>query len=205
MRTSHGRPGSGRKGESGFSLVEGLIAAALLLVIAVSVLPVFTRALESNIAGGRSSQLSTFVSADIEAVNQMLVDRDDWSVAATGGVRDLGTMYWDIGPLFGAAGVPDRLGDEEWIADPATAQGPVMWSRNVSVRKYSLSDLQILAGTDVAEDELAAVGNPMLLDQPLTEDDDAHLVEVRVTIRENRAALPAASGQRITVSHFRAF
>ena len=207
MRTNHQPPAAGRprSGEAGFSLVEGLIAAALLLVVAVSVLPLFTRALESNISGGRSSQLSTFVTADIESVNQMLVDRDEWDVAASGGTLDLGTTFWDLGPLFDTAGVPDTLGDEAWVDAVTDAQGPVLWSRNISVRKYSLADLQILAGTDVAEDALTAVGNPMLFDMPLTDDEDAHIVEVRVSIKENRDALPVGSGKRITVGHFRAF
>lgn len=195
------------RGEAGFSLVEGLIAAALLLVIAVSVLPLFTRAMESNISGGRSSQMSTFVSADIEAVNQTLVDRDDWSVDASGGVLDLGTVYWDTGPLFGAVGVPDKFGDERWTtdADPNNAQGLLLWSRNTSIRKYSLSDLQILAGTDTAEAEITAVGHPMLLDTPLTSDQNAHLTEVRVSIKENRENLPVGIGRRITVGHIRIF
>ena len=57
---SAGRPpggGQAKRGDAGFSLVEGLIAAALLLVIAVSILPLFTRALKSNLSGGRASQL----------------------------------------------------------------------------------------------------------------------------------------------------
>lgn len=204
MRTHHGATAA--SGQSGFSLVEGLIASALLLLIAVSILPLFSRAIESNVSGGRSSQLSTFVSVDIERVNQLLVDRDDWEIAAEpGGVKDLGTRYWDIGPLYGVAGIPDKLGDERWVADPTTAQGPVMWSSTSNVRKYSLADLEIYIGTDIAEDEIVSVGNPMLLDQPLTEDENAQLTEIRVSVKENRAALPAGSGQRITISHFRAF
>ena len=45
----------------------------------------------------------------------------------------------------------------------------------------------------------------MLLDTPLTDDENAHLLEFRVTMKENREALPAATGKRITVSHHRAF
>ncbi len=191
--------------ESGFSLVEGLIAAALLLIIAVGVLPLFTRALESNIAGGRSSQLSTFVGADIEIVNQGPVDDDDWSIAGEpGGVLDLGTKYWDIGNLYSPT-VPDELGDEKWLdeADVGSHEGPIMWGLSASVRKYSLADLHILLGTGgvlVTEGE-----SPFLFDDPLTDDENAHIAEVRVTIREERTGLPAATGQRITVGHYRAF
>ncbi len=199
------KPAPAKRGEAGFSLIEGLMAAGLLLIIAISILPIFTRALESNVSGSRSSQMSTFVSADLEEVNQLTVDRDEWEVAASGGVRTLAPMYWDTGPLFGTAGIPDMLGDEQWIADETAAQGLVIWSRNVSVRKYSLSDLQILAGTDVSDDIIVAAGHPMLLDTPLDDDESAHLTEVRVSIIENRESMPAGAGRRITVNHVRAF
>ncbi len=201
--------------EAGFSLIEGLVAAALLLVIAVSVLPLFTRALESNISGGRSSQLATFVNADLETVGQASVDRDDWKIgAAPGGVRVLESYLWDIGPLFDTTS-PSRLGDERWIAavedpdgllEPAsgTHDGPLMWARGTTIRKYSLSDIRILIG---AGGGLATGGaSPYLFDSPVTADDEnAHITEIRVTVKEQRVALPAPNGQRITVGHMRSF
>ncbi len=193
-----------RGGEAGFSLVEGLIAAALLLVISISVLPLFTRALESNISGGRSSQLSTFVSADIEAVNQLPVDGDAWDLPMSG-VLDLGTQKWDVGALFDADAV-HYLGDEKWVDDGDSHDGPLMWSRNAEVRKYSLADIQILIGTSGGLVTGGAAGaSPFLFDNPLTTDENAHLAEIRVTVKEQRNALPAASGKRITVGHFRSF
>ena len=196
---------SWRRSESGFSLVEGLIAAALLLVIAAGILPLYTRAVSSNIAGGRSSQLSAFASADIEEDNQTSVDRADWSLGLSGGVLDLGTLFWVGGQVYASEAVPYTIGNQhqKWLASPADSDGLVFWSRNVTIRKYSLSDLQILAGTDVSDDEITAVGHPMLLDTPLTDDANGHLTEFRVSIKERRGTLPAATGQRTTVSHFR--
>ena len=80
----------------------------------------------------------------------------------------------DIGPLFDSIGVPDTLGDERWVDDEDDADGPVLWTRDISLRKYSLSDLQILVGTDTTDDAITAVGNPMLFDTPLTDDSNAH-------------------------------
>lgn len=190
--------------QAGFSLVEGLIATALLLVIAVSVLPIFMRALDSNLSGGRSSQLSTFVHADIEAVNQEPVDQDAWEVGGTGtGVLALGEDFWDIGPPL-----PNLyLGDEQWVDTELDATGPssLMWSREIEIRKYSLADIQVLIGTDPTTGLVTSGVSPLLFDDPLTDDTEAHLAEFRVTIKEKRDALPAASGKRITVGHFRAF
>ena len=188
--------------QAGFSLVEGLIAAALLLVIAVSVLPIFMRALESNLSGGRSSQLSTFVSTDLEGVNQEPVDQDAWDVGGTGtGVLDLGDDFFDLGPSSPSL----YVGDEKWVDTEADATGPgsLLWRRNISVRKYSLADVQILVG---AGGGLVTAGeSPMLFDAPLTDDAEAHLAEIRVTIKERRDGVPAASGKRVTTGHFRAF
>lgn len=202
------RAGTG-PGQAGFSLIEGLIAAALLLVIAVGILPVFTRSLESNISGGRSSQMSTFAVASIEDDNQTSIDRADWSVAGTG-VVNIDQEFWVAGKLFDSELVPYTLGPvtQRWLGPgvaPTAADGQVFWSRDVSIRKYSLSDLQIVAGTDVSDDVIVAVGNPMLLDTPLTDDQNGHLVELRVTLKEVRNGVPVASGRRLTTSHYRTF
>lgn len=205
IHRSKSSPAGGRlAGQNGFSLVEGLIAAALLLVIAVSVLPLFMRALESNLTGGRSSQLSTFVSGDIEGVSQEPVDQDAWDVKGTGdGILDLGEDFWDTGPT-----APNlHLGDEKWVDTQADATGPssLLWSRQIEVRKYSLADIQILIGSDPTAGLVTGGVNPMLFDNPLTDDTEAHLAEIRVTIKEQRDSLPAASGKRLTIGHFRSF
>ena len=191
-------------GQAGFSLVEGLIAAALLLVIAVSVLPIFMRALESNLSGGRSSQLATFVTTDIEAVSQEPVDQDAWDVGGTGtGVLELGEDFWDMGPplpnLF--------LGDEKWVDTEADATGPssLMWSREIEIRKYSLADIRLVIGSGGAAGLVTEGASPWLFDNPLTVDTGAQLTELRVSVKEKRDSIPAATGKRITVSHYRAF
>ncbi len=203
--TPRGSSTSGRSAEAGFSIVEGLVAAALLLIIAVSILPMFTRALQNNLAGGRASQLSTFATADIESANQGTINRDEWDLlGTTDGVVSLDRQYWDTGPQFND-GAPDHVGDEQWRADRDDSQGLVLFWRDTSIRKFSLADLQVLASVDGSTGGVSVVGHPMLLDTPLTSDTNAHLVEVRVTIKENRQQTPARSGLRITVGHMRAY
>jgi type II secretory pathway pseudopilin PulG len=48
----------GREGEAGFSIIEGLIAAALLLIITVGVLPLFSRSMLNNVKGNDSTRQS---------------------------------------------------------------------------------------------------------------------------------------------------
>lgn len=194
--------------EAGFSLIEGLIAAALLLVVAVSTLPLFMRALESNTRGGRASQVATMVTAALEELNQATVDREDFQLTGSDtGVRETGTMFWDLGALY-ADGDPAEIGDEEWIADKTTASGPVLWSRELDIRKYSFADVH--TSIQVGDQELTTLGDPRWFDSPLHTDDDgdlynAHITEFRVHIVEDREGIPLNSGQRMTVGHFRTF
>lgn len=207
MRSRRKPPAAPGSPEAGFSLVEGLMAAALLLIVAVSILPLFYRALESNLFGGRRSQLATFASGDLEALNQQPVDQSAWSVsAAPGGVLDLGTSFWEDLTQTN----PETLGDERWDAPWTVGNTPTagpgvltLWRSDAEVRKYALADVQILVGAGGGV--VTGGAHPMLFDNPLTDDDGAHFTELRVTIKEMRDALPAASGKRITVGQLRAF
>jgi hypothetical protein len=190
-----------RPGSAGYSLLEVLFSAALLLVISVSILPLFTRAMESNVAGGRATTMSTLVAADIETVGQTTVDHPDWNI--TSGVADLGTQFYN-------AGVPgsSHLGEAGWEED-RTDPGLYLWQRSTEVRKYSYAD--VIPGTVSVGDETTLVtrGHPELYDQPLDDDDgadaaNAHVVEFRVVINPDSSAADTV-GQRMTVGHYRAY
>ncbi len=198
--------------EQGFSLLEGLFAAALLLVVAVSVLPLFMRALESNIRGGRSSQASTFITAELEENNQATIDRDDWQLTgATQNVRTFNRRYWDTGNLH-SEGTPAKLGDEEWVDLRTDAAGPILWARDFAIRKYSYADIHI--AIDVEGGALSSLGDPRLFDSPLATDmggdlNNAHLTEFRISIQQDRQENSADNllnvGQRMTVGQFRVY
>jgi len=190
-----------RVGAAGYSLLEVLFSAALLLVISVSILPLFTRAMESNVAGGRATAMSTLVAADVETVGQTTVDHPDWNI--TSGVAVLGTQFYN-------AGVPgsDHVGEAEW-KDDHTDPGLYLWERSTAVRKYSYAD--VIPGTVSVGDDTTLVtrGHPELYDQPLDDDDgadasNAHVVEFRVVINPDSSAA-ATVGQRMTVGHYRAY
>lgn len=200
--------GCDRAREAGFSLVEGLMAAALLLVIAVSVLPVFVRAVESNTRGGRASQVTAFVNSEIESINQAFISRDEWKLDGSAtSVLETTTDYWDAGQLYENASSPAKIGDEQWVEDKSSAE-LVLWSRDMDIRKYSFADVHTTIS--VAGTEFATLGDPRWFDSPLTTDDDgnlfnAHVTEFRVRIVEDRENVPLDSGQRMTVGHFRTF
>lgn len=199
--------------QSGFSLLETLFAAVLLAVVAVSILPLFTRALQSNRAGGWSSVMSNFAGADIETANQMVIDHEDFDLPA-GGVLETGAQYWNSGAVD--TGEANKLiGDEQWEDDPS-GPGLVLWVRNSKVRKYSFADISVGTISSDGSPTLLSLGHPELFDRPLDNDDGAdgykaHLTEIRVTVQPCRGCDGSESeqflalGQRTTVSHFRAY
>lgn len=204
-------------GEAGFSLLEALFSSVLVLVIAVSILPLFMRALESNTAGGRSSQISTLVIGQIEENNQGLVDRPDWQLTgAAVSALSLPTRFWDTGRVYHDDLVRDQLGDEKWIDAADTPEGPLMWASNITVRKYTFADVHI--GLDVSG-SLSVIGHPQLFDTPLRTDSggrihNSHFTELTMSIVESRAwdsddglvyAAFLGKGQRITIGHLRAY
>ncbi len=199
--------------QGGFSLLETLFAAVLLFVVSVSILPLFTRALQSNTAGGWSNIMSNFVGEDIEASNQMILDHENLDLPI-GGTLDLGSQYWSSGTTD--TGEANRiLGDGKWQESP-DGPGLVLWMRRSTVRKYSFADIG--EGTISADGSstLVTLGHPELFDSPLTNDDGAdgykaHLTELRVTVQPCRNCDGTEPeqflniGQRMTVSHFRAY
>ncbi len=87
-------------------------------------------------------------------------------------------------------------------------QGPVLWSRELDIRKYSFADVH--SSIEVGDTELSTLGDPRWFDSPLETDDDgdlynAHITEFRVHIVQDREGIPLDSGQRMTIGHFRTF
>lgn len=199
----------GRPAEAGFSLLEGLFAAALLLVVAVSVLPLFMRALESNTRGGRASQVSTFATAELEEINQATIDRADWRLLGNlENVRELDTLKWITGSLYKDGSNRDKIGDGRWVPETAATEGLSLWIRDMAIRKYTFADIHTAVEVDGVT--LSTLGDARIFDSPLSTDDtgdlfNAHITEFRITLREDREALPLSAGQRMILGHFRTF
>lgn len=207
-RRPRGSAPSGARREVGFSVVEVLIASALLLIIAVAILPLFTRAMESNTAGGRATIMSTYTAQDLEGNNQSTVDHPRWQLNAPGdldldpAVLELATEYWTDYPA------DHELGDELWQDDETLAGVTLFWDRWTKVRKYTFADIS-QGVVSVEGDRLVPRGHPELFDVPLTDDVGAeeknvHLIEFRTTIKPHRE-VPLNFGDQMTIAHFRSF
>lgn len=68
-----------RRRQAGMSLVEVLIASLIIFFIFLSILPLFARAKASNKRGGESSQMTSFLTANLEVVNQSSVNHSTFN------------------------------------------------------------------------------------------------------------------------------
>ena len=57
---------AGRHGAAGFSIIEALIAAAILLIIALGLLPLFSRSINDNVSGNDATQATNGSRTQIE-------------------------------------------------------------------------------------------------------------------------------------------
>ncbi len=119
-----------RFSSNGFSVIEALIAAAILLLIAVGVLPLFVRSMTNNVSGSESTRVSNYSKSQVEELFQLPFDGAALTVTA-GTESVLPAQYWED---------PDPTidGDERWVTT-TTAGRLVTWERVGTVRQYAVS------------------------------------------------------------------
>lgn len=117
---------AGRPGEAGFSLIEALIAAGILLIIAMGLIPLFSQSILNNAAGSDHTQASTFAKDELEDLEGLAFATPRLVVPGTA-VENLSTDFW-------TAGTTD-LGDEGWVS---VAPSNPRWSRTTRVTQFSV-------------------------------------------------------------------
>jgi Tfp pilus assembly protein PilV len=182
------RPAS-RRGEAGFSLIEALIAAAILLIIALGLLPVFSRAINDNVTGNDATQATNGSRTELEELLQMPFNNQ--RVVVAGGQTKAETKDFYTRAKADASTGAYQIGDatEGWTAD-ATGRGPVLWNRTTTVQQYGITDL-----------------NDGKLDTPLdgsTQANFVHLKQIQVQIDNPKKDL-FGNGQGITLTVIKAF
>lgn len=139
------RPGA----EAGFSMIEALIAAAILLMIALGLLPLFSRSIMDNSNGNDLTQGSNHGRAQLEELIQVPFNNE--AVTVPGGAEMLEVVdSW-------AQGEPDESNDEDegWWPDEPSDKGTVLWRRTTRVRQFSVTSL---ADGRLEDDESLAGG-----------------------------------------------
>lgn len=121
-------PNGRRAAAAGFSLIEAVVASLILLVVALGVLPLFSRAMASNFAGSESTSLANLTSARAEELYQLPFTHPALTVPA-GATELVVEEVW-------------KDEDGQWLTpDKAHATGLVRWTRQTRVRQFNISDL----------------------------------------------------------------
>jgi Tfp pilus assembly protein PilV len=156
MRTSR-TPGRARSA-AGFSMVEALIAAAILLIIAIGMIPLFTRSMVNNALGSDYTQATTFGKTSLERLGKGPVKSVDLTLSA-------GTNLQRVDYIEKSATKGTPVTDLDWkytVTDP----NKLVWTRTTRVRQFRfdavddgvLSDAEALpAGTNDADWEVKEI------------------------------------------------
>lgn len=165
-----------RRAAAGFSLIEAILASLILLVVALGVLPLFTRAMASNRAGADSTSLANMATAGAEELYQLPFDHPLLTVPA-GATELVSEEVW-------------TRDEERWMAPGDVAAGDlVLWRRRTQVRQFNIND--ILEGDET----------PLEGDSPAG---SVHVKEIEVEVASTRDAGPLGGGRGLTVRLFKA-
>ena len=113
---------AGRR-QQGFSMIEGLIAAALIGVVAVGVIPMFTRAMSDNMAGADYTRVTNYSKSKQEDITRMPFNQPSLVVQATPPPVE----YMD--PTTG-----------QWTTTKP-ANPLAVWTRTTTLAQYNIHDI----------------------------------------------------------------
>jgi len=113
---------------AGFTLIEVLIAAGLLLLIAVGVLPLFAQSLLNNVKGSDATQTSNVGVTALETAARLRFQAPDATVPFAGTQLDWATQY-------------RLINSADWVSTYSAAAS-VHYVRDVSVRQYQITEIE---------------------------------------------------------------
>lgn len=113
------------RSQEGFSVVEVLIAAGILLFILLGLLPIFTQSAVSNSSGNQYTQLTNAAKSELERLIDLPIDNAE--VVVPNGVNELVTTTF-----YSAA-------TKQWVDSITLGSEEPVWNRKVTVRQCDLT------------------------------------------------------------------
>jgi hypothetical protein len=158
---------------AGFSVVEGLIAAGLLLMIAVGVLPMFGQAIKNNFRGERTTEATNFTRSSVERFMRLPFGGVDLTLPG-GSTEAVDIQYW------GSTGGPYA-----WSSSTA---GEITWTRTTRLRQYTLLKL-----SDYDPLEVLEFPGPETTGAPMSNDPEhVFLKQLEVQIASGKPSAPSS-------------
>lgn len=207
LKSNHSnRSASGRRGRTfpaagrGFTIMEVLVAAGLLLVVLVGLLPLFMRSIMENVEGRESTQVSNHGRSELEIMKQLRFNNPELDI--TTGTENVVQQYWTMGD-------PDYVGDEKWV-DTVPVGEFGLWDRTTTVRQFGINGV-IDNDLDGIIDQIVGLEDADFdgyLDNPLTAGTTPgaiHLKEVDVQVETQAERAIAGEPVDIRIRSFKAF
>jgi type II secretory pathway pseudopilin PulG len=165
-----------RAGDAGFSLIEVLVAALILVLVVLALVPLFAQSMNNTLAGREYSVASQFGRSRADELYQLPLESEEMLVAP-GDRESVSSELWD----------PDA---DAWTATAPASPSP--WRRTTTVRQYNVNDL-LQEGRLVHELDGGAPAPQV------------HLREVIVEVESEREGGAAGSGRSVTLTTVRGF
>lgn len=113
----------------GFSLIEVLIAMAVVVIAMVGLLPLFMRSVIENIEGRESTIVGNQGRSELETLSEL--GFNNWELEITAGTERSTQEFY-------TTGAPDYRGDESWVtAVPAGEIAP--WEKTTIIRQLGIN------------------------------------------------------------------
>ncbi len=172
--------------DAGFSVIEALIASAVLLIIVVGLLPMFMRALSNNVQGQQLTGLVHRAVADMEEVAQLGWDDELFVLGSGDSFGDPPQAGRETEQLFSEL-------EQEWIDEGSFPAGDrALFRRVIRVRNYLTTTFENGSSTgDWTAAEVADV--------------DFDLREVQVVVTANETNTVFGPPRQLTLRFFKAF
>ena len=116
-----------RAGEAGFTIVEGLIAALILAIILIGVLPMITRSMQNNLQGNDATHEANAATDELESLYSLPFNSPELTVLA-GQSSLVSTDYFLNSTDTWSTTIPTPKDD--------------LYTRNVTVEYFAGADLQ---------------------------------------------------------------
>lgn len=124
-----------RASSQGFSLIEVLVAAVLLLVIALGLVPLFTRAMIDNANGRDATTATNFDRSQIETLSAIPFHFAPLTLPANSTVLQTDASWSRGDPKV------DNDTSEGWQAGLVANTATTRWTRTTRVRQFGILDL----------------------------------------------------------------
>lgn len=162
---------------AGFSLIEVLIAAGILLIVALGILPLFTQAITNNQAGNDYTQATNYAKSELERLYELPFDNPELAPASRIQKLSKETQVWHDPADF----------------PPGESS---LWTRTVTIRQYNLNGLADGDGDGHFDNPLPA-GAPAAF---------VHVKEIDVLVESSRNPLnPLGIGKRVALRTLKPF